>query len=193
MNVFRYVYLFLFHYSLLGCTAPAPAPSPSALLLPSNLTALIPVGGTSTISNGTILTLTDTVYRYRVPYTPTTLILSFIPEEPIQKAFLGRTILRTQEDIRVYIASHTSGAKIPLDEAYESDRRWTGCFFGVQPYPKDYRKLTYGIVGNVLEGLWWVTYREKRYVTTIFEVRDDKWGSVGRGKVSLRGDRVAVG
>ncbi len=37
---------------------------------------------------------------------------------------------------------------------------------------------------NVLQGLWLYLYREERFVTAVFEVRDDQFGTVGIGKIT---------
>lgn len=75
--------------------------------------------------------------------------------------------------------------------SYKSDPHWVGCFLGVIAYPPPKRPLfvieyhlTYGIVENVLQGLWEFLYRGNRLVEVAFEVIDDQWGLVGLGKVS---------
>lgn len=45
--------------------------------------------------------------------------------------------------------------------------------------------LTYGIVENVLQGLWEFLYRGDRLVEAAFEVLDERWGLVGVGKVTV--------
>ena len=80
------------------------------------------------------------------------------------------------------------------DDPYESDRRWTGCFFGVATFPVDAHHLTYGVVMNVLQGLWLYLYRADRFHQAVFEVRDDQFGTVGIGKITpKRPDDVVEG
>lgn len=132
---------------------------------------------------------------YRVPNTPTTLKFGLL-QNPIQKANMGRTILRTQQALRAQIASTYQLRDLPLqpdDEPYKSDPYWTGCFLGVIAWPPvkpprfiiEYH-LTYGIVENVLQGLWEFLYRGDRFVEAAFEVIDDQWGLVGLGKVTTK-------
>lgn len=81
-----------------------------------------------------------------------------------------------------------------VDDPYESDARYPGCFFGVATFPIGYHHLTYGIVMNVLNGLWWYLYRAGRYQLAVFEVRDDQFGTVGIGKITPeRPDGVGLG
>ena len=145
---------------------------------------------TSTFLNDTSL---DAMIPYRVPNTPTTLKFVLYPN-PIQKANMGRTILRTQLALRAQIASTYQLRDLPLqpdDEPYKSDPYWTGCFLGVIAWPPpqpprfiiEYH-LTYGVVENVLQGLWEFLYMGNRFVEAAFEVIDDHWGLVGLGKVT---------
>lgn len=71
------------------------------------------------------------------------------------------------------------------DDPYESDLRYgQGCHIGVATLPSGYPHLTYGIVMDVLQGLWLYLYRGGRFAMALFEVADDQFGSVGVGKVS---------
>ncbi|MCJ1457462.1 hypothetical protein MMC28_007830 [Mycoblastus sanguinarius] len=154
---------------------------PTPLLSSSHIT---PTSLPPSLSN---LTSFETpITEYRVPGTNTILRLGLEPTEPIPKLSLGRTILRTNQSLYAYIA-HYDASDTPLrrvDDPYESEVRWTGCFFGVATMPPDYHHLTYGIVGNVLQGLWWVLYRGERFETAVFEVRDDQFGTIGIGKIT---------
>lgn len=81
------------------------------------------------------------------------------------------------------------------EDPYESDARYSGCFFGVATFPIGYHHLTYGIVMNVLQGMWLYLYRGDRFHTAVFEVRDDQFGTVGIGKITPgeSGGRVLLG
>ncbi len=80
-----------------------------------------------------------------------------------------------------------------LDDPYESAARYPGCFFGVATFPVGYHHLTYGIVMDVLQGLWLYLYRAGRFQTAVFEVRDDQLGTVGIGKITPGRPDAGVG
>ncbi|KAF6223222.1 hypothetical protein HO133_000064 [Letharia lupina] len=135
------------------------------------------------------------IVLYRVPDTSTLLRIG-LQDNPIQKPNIGRTILRTQQSlaafIKAYDADDTPLAR--LDDPYESDIRYSGCFFGVATFPIGYHHLTYGIVMNVLQGLWLYLYRAGRFQMAAFEVRDDQFGTVGVGKITPdRPDGLVLG
>ena len=97
------------------------------------------------------------------------------------------SILRTQQAIREYMSGHYGIADTTLshdDNPWKSDPAWKGCFIGVTGFPIESYKLTYQMVANVLDGLWWFLFREGRYMEAIFEVQEDGIGTVGVGKVS---------
>lgn len=87
---------------------------------------------------------------------------------------------------RFYIT--LTGPQSPANDPYESPPSTSpGCHIGVASLPAStygYQHLTYGIVSDVLQGLWLYLYRGERFTTAIFEVADDQFGSVGVGKVS---------
>ncbi len=91
--------------------------------------------------------------------------------------------------LRAFIQTHYQAADTPLtvsDDPYKSSPRLAGCFVGVDSYPKGNKHLTYGIVANVLQGLWDYLYKGGRWRDAVFEVQDEEWGTVGVGRVSQR-------
>ncbi|KAL6719712.1 hypothetical protein ACLMJK_001633 [Lecanora helva] len=125
---------------------------------------------------------------YRVPNTHTTLRLA-IKDDPITPYNLCRTITYTQEELRAYIDANdaTDKALAVADDPYQSSRRWTGCMFGVATVPEDAHHLTYGIVQDVLQGLFLYLFRGRIYKETIFQVFNDRFGiqrAVGIGKLT---------
>ena len=98
---------------------------------------------------------------------------------------MGQTILRTQQRLRAFI-KRQSAADEPLfagQNPYESDKMYEGCFFGAASWPMGSHLLTYGIVDEVLQGLWVFMYRGDRFITAVFEIRTDQFGVVGIGKL----------
>ncbi|KAG6986693.1 hypothetical protein G7Y79_00074g098900 [Physcia stellaris] len=131
--------------------------------------------------------LLEHVYRYRVPDTHITLYISFVPSQPITKAAMGVTILRTQQRLRDYMQRYDL-EDTPLrrdrgEDPYESEEKYKGCFVGVASWPLNTKLLTYGMVEDVLQGLWLFLYREERFVGAVFEVGTDQYGIVGIGKI----------
>lgn len=129
--------------------------------------------------------LSEPVYRYRVPDTDITLFISLVPSKPIAKVSMGVTILRTQQHLRDYMQRYHF-EDTPLqrgEDPYESDAKYKDCFFGVASWPPGSKILTYGMVEDVLQGLWLFLYREERFVMAVFEVRADQYGIVGIGKI----------
>ena len=100
---------------------------------------------------------------------------------------MARTFLRTHVEIRRYIATHYQAANdvlFPSDDPYMSSPEITGCFFAVGHYPlEDQSQLTYGMVDNVLKGMWEFLYRGGRFVVAEFYVVDEHLGTVGIGLV----------
>ena len=73
------------------------------------------------------------------------------------------------------------------DDPYESSRRWTGCFFGAATVPAEAHHLTYGIVDEVLQGLFIYLFRQGRFYEAVFEILNDRFGqvrTVGIGKIT---------
>lgn len=98
---------------------------------------------------------------------------------------MGITILSTQRYLRDFIRGRDA-TDTPLrrgEDPYESDERYQGCFFGVATWPPGSQLLTYGMVYDVLQGLWLYMYRQGLFVMAVFEVRDDQFGAVGIGKL----------
>lgn len=140
--------------------------------------------------------LTGDFYQWRIYQdgrpSPISLRIAPRPSSLIPKASLGRTILTTQQALRTYISGHygaTNDPLLPNDDPYKSSSQLTGCFVGIDSFPKGNRHLTYGVVALVLQGLWDFLYKGGRYVEAAFEVQDDQWGSVGIGKVSREAPR----
>ena len=100
---------------------------------------------------------------------------------------MARTILQTQVRLRRYITTHYQAANDVLfgsDDPYTSEPEFTGCFFAVMNWPSDRQKhLTYGMVENVLKGVWEFLYRGERFVNAEFDIVDEVWGPVGVGIV----------
>ncbi|CAD6575246.1 MAG: hypothetical protein ASARMPREDX12_007159 [Alectoria sarmentosa] len=173
--------------SLSGEEYASTLPSPSHSLPPTTDLSL-PLFLHSTLSS--LATFLNTpnpggVVSFRVPGTHTILRIA-VQDGLIKKTDLGRTILRTQQSLSAYINSHDA-EDAPLahpDDPYESSVRYPGCFFGVATWPIGYHHLTYGIVMNVLQGLWLYLYRADRFQVAMFEVRDDQFGTVGIGKIT---------
>ena len=98
---------------------------------------------------------------------------------------MARVLLQTQVTLRRYIKGHYKAAEDLLfssDDPYMSDMDLDGCFFAVTHWPLDRPKhLTYGMVDNVLKGVWEFMYRGGRFVETDFEVFDEQFGVVGSG------------
>ena len=55
---------------------------------------------------------------------------------------------------------------------------------GISTYPEGNKFLTYGVVANVLQGLWDYLYKGGRFKEACFEVQDDVHGTVGVGRVT---------
>ena len=124
-----------------------------------------------------------------MPDTHIVLYVYFDTEKPIAKFAMGQTILRTQVRLRDFI-KRQSAADEPLGRGhnpYESDKIYEGCFFGAASWPAGSRLLTYGIVYEVLQGLWLFMYRGERFMQAVFEIKTDQFGTVGIGK--LQADR----
>lgn len=121
----------------------------------------------------------------RVPNTSTFLVIAII-KEPIPRFKLGRTILRTQAEVREYINRHDANdtSLAVADDPYESNLYWEGCYFGVAEFPFGTKLLTYGIVYNVLEGLRLWLYMDKIDKAAVFEVRHEQFGAIGMGRIS---------
>ena len=129
--------------------------------------------------------VSERVYRYRVPDTHITLYISLVPSQPMTKAAMGVTILRTQQRLRDQMQRYDL-EDAPLrrgEDPYESEEKYKGCFVGVASWPLDTKLLTYGMVEDVLQGLWLFLYRQENFVAAVFEVAADQYGTVGIGKI----------
>lgn len=128
----------------------------------------------------------DDVIDYRVPNTPT-ILRFYLQTTTIEQQDMARTFLQTQIEIRRYITTHYQAANDVLfrsDDPYMSKSEFTGCFFAVGHYPlEDRSQLTYGMVDNVLKGMWEFLYRGGRFVAAEFYVVDEHLGTVGIGLV----------
>lgn len=109
-----------------------------------------------------------------------------IINQPIPRFKLGRTILRTQAEVREYINRHDANdtSLAVADDPYESNLYWEGCYFGVAEFPYGTKLMTYGIVYNVLEGLRLWLYMERIDKAAVFEVRHEQFGAIGMGRIS---------
>ena len=100
---------------------------------------------------------------------------------------MARTVLQTQVTLRRYIRDHYQAAHdvlFPSDDPYMSDLDQSGCFLAVTHWPEGRPKhLTYGMVDNVLKGIWEFMYRGERFVEANFEVFDEQLGVVGSGLI----------
>ncbi|KAM0797638.1 hypothetical protein BDR22DRAFT_892067 [Usnea florida] len=185
------LFLLLSQHHLSAQAAPAALNPPSLSL--NTITALTNSTPLSLFDQTTLTSLAlllnssnpDAIDLYRVPGTHTILRIA-VKEGAIAKTDLGRTILRTQQTLAAFIRSYDADDKplARLDDPYESNPHYTGCFFGVATFPMDSHHLTYGIVMNVLQGLWLYLYRAGRYQGAVFEVRDDQFGTVGVGRIT---------
>ena len=102
---------------------------------------------------------------------------------------MGQTLLRTQLRLRDFIRRQSAEdwPLLPGQNPYESDKIYEGCFFGAASWPIGAHLLTYGIVDEVLQGLWLFMYRGDRFIQATFEIKTDQFGTVGIGK--LQADR----
>jgi len=121
----------------------------------------------------------------RVPNTSTFLVIGIL-NHPIPRFKLGRTILRTQAEVRDYINTHDANdtSLTVADDPYESNPYWEGCYFGVAELPYGTKLMTYGIVYNVLEGLRLWLYMDRVDKAAVFEVRHEEFGAIGIGRIS---------
>ena len=98
-----------------------------------------------------------------------------------------RIILQLQVRLRRFLAAHYHAANDVLfssDDPYMSDPYVSGCFIAVTHWPPDRQKqLTYGMVDNVLKGVWSFMYEGGRFVCADFYVIDDLLGTVGYGRL----------
>ena len=98
--------------------------------------------------------------------------------------------MQTQVRLRRYIATHYRAEEdvlFPRDDPYLSSAQLTGCFVGVATFPPDEpKRLTYGMLEAALRGMFDVLWREERYLSADFYVRDDTLGTVGIGRVSRK-------
>lgn len=128
----------------------------------------------------------DEEITFRVPNTPTTLRFE-LKSETLERAAMAHAILRVQLRLRRFFASHYQASNDVLfssDDPYMSDPFYSGCFFAVTHYPLDRQKrLTYGMVDNVLKGIWERLYRGERFQCADFYVTDDALGDVGFGRL----------
>ena len=99
--------------------------------------------------------------------------------------------MQTQVRLRRYIATHYRAEEdvlFPRDDPYLSNAQLTGCFVGVSTYPRDEpKRLTYGMLEAALRGMFDVLWREERYLSADFYIRDDTHGTVGIGRVAREG------
>ncbi len=108
---------------------------------------------------------------------------------PIPEYNLCRTLTWTSKELRDFIAANDATDK-PLairHDPFESSRQWTGCFFGVATLPAGAHFLTYGIVLEILQGLFTYLLRGRRFREAVFEVKNDRFGTVrtvGVGKIT---------
>lgn len=123
--------------------------------------------------------------RWRIPDSHIVLHLYLDADKPIAKFAMGQTILRTQQRLRDIIKRQSAKDKplAPGQNPYESDKIYEGCFFGAASWPADSGLLTYGIVDEVLQGLWLFMYRGERFFQAVFEIKTDQFGTVGIGKL----------
>ncbi|KAM0805423.1 hypothetical protein BDR22DRAFT_884954 [Usnea florida] len=124
--------------------------------------------------------------NYTVPNTPIT--LEFFPgTTTIEASDMARTLLQTQVTLRRYIRTHYKAAQdllFPSDDPYMSDLDLSGCFLAVAHWPEDRpRHLTYGMMDDVLKGVWEFMYRGGRFVEANFVVFDEQLGVVGSGLI----------
>ena len=124
---------------------------------------------------------------YRIPNTHTTLNIALL-NIPIEPYNLGRMLHETQKDLRQFIDLHNANDTLlaTRDDPYESSRRWTGAFVGVTAFPHGYQHLTYGILMEVLQGLWTYCFIQKRHQVALFQVMDDQFGVIGIGRLLPR-------
>lgn len=154
---------------------------PNPLLLNGDLNTSV----TAELFHLSSLQVPDAI-NYRVPDTPIT-IRFFLSTTTIEAPDMARTLLQTQVMLRRYIRDHYKAAQdvlFPSDDPYISDLDLIGCFFAVACWPEDRpKRLTYGMVDNVLKGVWEFMYRGGRFVEANFEVSDEQLGRVGAGLI----------
>ncbi|CAD6576633.1 MAG: hypothetical protein ASARMPREDX12_007954 [Alectoria sarmentosa] len=94
--------------------------------------------------------------EYTVPGTQTTLHFSFREDRPLHRRSIGGYLLLMQDEVQVHINASGDGWLLPEDDPYQ--RKWPGFYFisksSPLPASEGEHHLTYGIMDNVLKGLF---------------------------------------
>ncbi|KAL6716432.1 hypothetical protein ACLMJK_005999 [Lecanora helva] len=182
-----YLFVLILQYITTSIASPLSTPDPALILNAANSSILDNEIITNFLHTPNTTLLTTDFQQWHILDTPTSLRIALRPGTAIPKRALGITLLTTQQTLRAYISTQYRAAETalsPSDDPYKSSPRFTDCFIGVSTFPNGNKHLTYGVVANVLQGLWDFLYRGGREGEAVFEVVDEVWGTVGVGKVT---------
>lgn len=131
--------------------------------------------------------LSVTYIIYPVPGTPTQLRIT-VWDQALPQLEMSAVILRTANYIERRLISHPEDRNTVLDR--EHDPFWYeakpagGVILGIWSTPP--KRLTYGEVGNVAQGLWKAMYQERKYSTASFEIYNKDRGLIKVGDGVIR-------
>ncbi|KAL8708911.1 MAG: hypothetical protein Q9220_006243 [cf. Caloplaca sp. 1 TL-2023] len=132
--------------------------------------------------------LGEKYYRYGVPGTTISLIIVITMHTPIERAALGRTILRSQQELRRMLTKERDRWLDVADDPYQVDDKRTGkCIIGMKSVNvggKDGERLTYQTVLDTFQGLFDVLYLGENEYTSIFQIKNGTV-EVGHGKITV--------
>lgn len=102
----------------------------------------------------------------------------------LDRKLLGRALLLTNLTLFDYISQHKAfnTPVIPLDDPYSSDVS-PFLYFEMRSHPYHNPHLTYGVIAQVLQGLWIYLYMGRRSMTTGIDVYIEGVGLVALGYV----------
>ncbi|KAL8724011.1 MAG: hypothetical protein Q9181_007030 [Wetmoreana brouardii] len=125
---------------------------------------------------------------YVVPGTTILIDILLDTYVPIERAALGRTILRAQLTLRQHLQQH-GNSWLPRDsDPYEVDDKRSGkCMIGMQSAKKSRTgedRLTYQCVYDVFQGLYDSLYFKRKSYTGIYQIQNGT-KTVGTGKVMV--------
>ncbi|KAL8953849.1 MAG: hypothetical protein Q9222_000295 [Ikaeria aurantiellina] len=135
--------------------------------------------------------LGEKYYSYSVPGTTISMVIVLAMHTPIERAAMGRTIFRAQQELRRMLENEGNRWLDVADDPYQVDDRRTGkCMIGMKSVHvggEDGDRLTYRTVLDTFQGLWDVLYLGRNEYTGIYQIKN---GSVEVGHATNLKDCV---